>query len=70
MSNVTSPLQSFKQRREQLFAWMHTQGGGIAILPTASLRQRNRDNHFTFRHDSDFFYLSGFKESEAWLVLV
>ena len=70
MSNVTSPLQSFKQRREQLFAWMHTQGGGIAILPTASLRQRNRDNHFTFRHDSDFFYLSGLKESEAWLVLV
>ncbi len=70
MSNVTSPLQSFKQRRTQLFAWMHTQGGGVAILPTASLRQRNRDNHFTFRHDSDFFYLSGFKESEAWLVLV
>ncbi len=70
MSNVTSPIQSFKKRREQLFALMHTQGGGIAILPTASVRQRNRDNHYTFRHDSDFFYLSGFKESEAWLVLI
>ena len=70
MSNVSSPLQHFKHRREQLFAWMHTQGGGIAILPTAGLRQRNRDNHYTFRHDSDFFYLSGFKESEAWLVLI
>lgn len=70
MSAITSPIQHFKTRRERLLAWMHAQGGGIAILSTATLRQRNRDNHFTFRHDSDFFYLSGFKESEAWLVLI
>jgi Xaa-Pro aminopeptidase len=70
MPSVTSPIQSFKTRRERLLAWMHTQGGGIAILPTAALRPRNRDNHYTFRHDSDFFYLSGFKESDAWLVLI
>lgn len=70
MPIVTSPIQSFKNRREQLLAWMHAQGGGIAILPTATLQHRNRDNHYTFRHDSDFFYLSGFKESDAWLVLI
>ena len=70
MSFITSPIQSFKTRRERLLAWMHTQGGGIAILPTAALRPRNRDNQYTFRHDSDFFYLSGFKESGAWLVLI
>lgn len=70
MSSITSPIQRFKTRRERLLAWMHTQGGGIAILPTAALRARNRDNHYTFRHDSDFFYLSGFKESNAWLVLI
>lgn len=66
-----SPLQNDTQaRRDRLFAWMHAQGGGIAIIPTALVRQRNRDNTFTYRHDSDFFYLSGFKESEAWLVLI
>jgi Xaa-Pro aminopeptidase len=70
MSSVTCPIQRFKTRREQLLAWMQTQGGGIAILPTAVLRSRNRDNQYTFRHDSDFFYLSGFKESDAWLVLI
>ena len=70
MPNVTSPIQNFKQRRQQLLAWMHAAGGGIAILPTAVPRYRNRDTHYTFRHDSDFFYLSGLKESEAWLVLI
>ena len=35
-------------------AWMRAQGGGIAILPTAVQRNRNRDNYYTFRHDSDF----------------
>jgi len=70
MPSITSPIQSFKTRRERLLAWMQAQGGGIAILPTGVLRPRNRDNHYTFRHDSDFFYLSGFRESDAWLVLI
>lgn len=70
MPSIASPIQSFKTRRERLLAWMHAQGGGIALLPTAALRSRNRDIHYTFRHDSDFFYLSGFKESDAWLVLI
>lgn len=70
MFAIKSPIQSFKTRRERLLTWMHAHGGGIAILPTGALRPRNRDNHYTFRHDSDFFYLTGFKESEAWLVLV
>lgn len=67
---MTLPIQNIQARRERLFAWMHAQGGGIAIVPTAVLLHRNRDNHFTFRHDSDFFYLSGFAESDAWLVLI
>ena len=45
-------------------------GGGIAILPTGPEIGRNRDNHYAFRHDSDFFYLSGFTEANAWLVLI
>ena len=70
MSPITIPLQSFISRRERLLTWMQAHGGGIAILPTGTQRPRNRDNHYTFRHDSDFFYLSGFKESAAWLVLI
>jgi Xaa-Pro aminopeptidase len=42
---------------------------GIAILPTAPEQQRNRDADFLFRHDSYFYYLSGFTEPKAWLVV-
>ncbi|MBE2264092.1 MAG: aminopeptidase P N-terminal domain-containing protein [Burkholderiaceae bacterium] len=43
--------------------------GGIAIIPTAPERQRNRDSDFLFRFDSYFHYLSGFAEPNAWLVI-
>ena len=43
--------------------------GGIAIIPTAPERQRNRDSEFLFRFDSYFHYLSGFSEPNAWLVI-
>ena len=42
---------------------------GIAIVPTAPERQRNRDSDFLFRHDSYFYDLTGFTEPNAWLVL-
>jgi Xaa-Pro aminopeptidase len=42
---------------------------GIAILPTAPEQQRNRDADFLFRHDSYFYYLCGFTEPQAWLVV-
>ena len=42
---------------------------GIAIIPTAPERSRNRDSEFLFRHDSYFYYLSGFTEPNAWLVI-
>jgi Xaa-Pro aminopeptidase len=42
---------------------------GIAIVPTAPERQRNRDTGFQFRHDSYFYYLTGFAEPNAWLVI-
>jgi len=42
---------------------------GIAIIPTAPERQRNRDSDYLYRHDSYFYYLSGFTEPRAWLVI-
>ena len=47
----------------------HIGPGAVAILPTAPTRLRNRDCDFPYRHDSYFYYLSGFDEPGAWLVL-
>ena len=43
---------------------------GIAVIPTAPEALRNGDAHYDYRHDSHFYYLSGFAEPEAVLVLV
>jgi Xaa-Pro aminopeptidase len=43
--------------------------GGVAVVPTAPERGRNRDSGFPYRHDSYFYYLTGFVEPHAWLVL-
>jgi Xaa-Pro aminopeptidase len=43
---------------------------GIAVIPTAPERIRNRDTHYPYRFDSHFYYLTGFPEPEAVLVLV
>lgn len=42
----------------------------ILILPAAAERIRSNDTHFPYRQDSDFWYLTGFDEPEAVLVLV
>ena len=44
--------------------------GGVAVIPTAPERIRNRDTHYPYRYDSHFYYLSGFPEPEAVLVIV
>lgn len=43
--------------------------GAIAVIPTAPVQQRNRDSDFPYRADSYFYYLTGFTEPDAWLVL-
>lgn len=43
---------------------------GIAVIPTAPEAVRNGDAHYDYRHDSHFYYLSGFTEPEAVLVLL
>jgi len=60
-------LNEFKTRRHQLIKAM---GDGIAIIPTSPELIRNRDSHYPYRFDSYFYYLTGFKEPEALLVLV
>ena len=60
-------IAPFRARREAL---LQTLGSGIAIVPTAPERIRNRDSDYPYRYDSYFYYLSGFAEPEAVLVLI
>ena len=65
--NKTS-AKEYAARRRQLMRMMGA--GGIAILPAAPVRPRNRDVDYPYRADSDFYYLSGFTEPESVLVLM
>ena len=58
----------FARRRKNLMAQMEP--NSIAIIPSAREQVRSRDTEYPFRQDSDFFYLSGFAEPEAVLVLL
>jgi Xaa-Pro aminopeptidase len=60
-------MKVFQRRRERLMQYMN---GGVAILPTAPVRVRNRDVHYAYRPDSDFYYLTHFPEPEAVAVIV
>ncbi len=43
---------------------------GIAIVPTAPIRMRNRDSDYLYRFDSYFYYLTSFPEPDAVLVVL
>jgi Xaa-Pro aminopeptidase len=57
----------YAQRRARLAAQLGKDG--IAVIPTAPERPRNRDSDYIYRHDSYFYYLTGFGEPNAWLVI-
>ena len=58
----------YKRRRGQLMRMMGPDS--IAILPSAPVVRRNRDAHYRYRPDSDFYYLTGFPEPNAVLALI
>jgi Xaa-Pro aminopeptidase len=61
------PKDLYAARRARVAAGLGPHA--IAIVPTAPERMRNRDNDFPYRHDSYFYYLTGFTEPNAWLLL-
>jgi len=63
-------MKPYSDRRTLVLNHMQLQGGGVAILSTNQEMTRNSDCFFPFRHDSYFYYLTGFTEPEAVLVLV
>ncbi len=62
------PAAVFARRRRALMDQMGP--GSIALLPAAPSAPRNRDVHYPYRQNSDFYYLTGFPEPEAVAVLV
>ena len=63
--------QFYRTRREAVLTAMREHaGGGLALVPTAPEVPRNRDSLYPYRHDSYFYYLSGFPEPEAVVALV
>jgi Xaa-Pro aminopeptidase len=58
----------FARRRKNVMTLMGP--NSIAIIPSAREQVRSRDTGYPFRQDSDFYYLSGFAEPDAVLVLL
>ncbi|HJN52167.1 MAG: aminopeptidase P N-terminal domain-containing protein [Pseudomonadales bacterium] len=58
----------FARRRVELMQLMEP--NSIAILPASQSKNRNGDVEYSFRQDSDFYYLSGFGETDSVFVLV
>jgi Xaa-Pro aminopeptidase len=58
--------REFQQRRQQV---MEKIGHGTAIFRSAPMAVMHNDVEYTYRQDSDFFYLTGFNEPEAVAVL-
>jgi len=60
--------QEYARRRQELMGIMGP--NSIAILPAAPEHIRNRDVEYPYRPSSDFWYLTGFEEPEAVMVLM
>ncbi|SMC29790.1 aminopeptidase P Metallo peptidase. MEROPS family M24B [Andreprevotia lacus DSM 23236] len=59
-------MQPYSSRRARLAAQLSP---GLLILPTSPELARNADTGFPYRFDSSFYYLTGFAEPEAVLVI-
>lgn len=60
--------QEYQTRRKNLTQRLPE--GSIAIIPAAHECLRNGDAHYRFRQESNFYYLTGFNEPEALLILI
>jgi Xaa-Pro aminopeptidase len=59
-------MSAFADRRATVLERL---GDGVMIVPAATHALRNNDTEYQYRQSSDFYYLTGFTEPEAVLVL-
>ncbi|MBT0585563.1 Xaa-Pro aminopeptidase [Alteromonas oceanisediminis] len=60
-------IEFHQQRRDRLIEQLLP--NSVCVVPGNRLQSRSRDTEFTFRQNSDFYYLTGFAEPDAWLIL-
>ncbi|MBL4684930.1 MAG: aminopeptidase P N-terminal domain-containing protein [Nannocystaceae bacterium] len=61
------PAEVHVQRRQQLLDALPE--GGALLLPTANEVVRSNTTNFPFRPNSDFYYVTGYPEPQAWALL-
>ncbi|WP_354624685.1 Xaa-Pro aminopeptidase [Psychromonas sp. MME2] len=61
-------MSEFQERRARYLAQMSD--NSMAIFPAAAEQLRNNDCEYPFRQNSDFYYLTGFNEPDAYLLLI
>jgi Xaa-Pro aminopeptidase len=61
------PVKIYQQRRAKFAQQIKN---GIAVIPTAPELMRNADSNYPYRFDSHFYYLTGFTEAEAVVVIL
>ncbi|MCX6061523.1 MAG: aminopeptidase P N-terminal domain-containing protein [Campylobacterales bacterium] len=57
----------YQARRQKLLDSIEE---GVAILSSSPLKIRSNDTEYPYRQNSDFYYLTGFEEANALLVLI
>lgn len=57
----------YERRRQKLLESLEE---GVVILTSASPKTRSNDTQYSYRQNSDFYYMCGFGEDNALLVLV
>lgn len=62
------PMEEFAERRQRLGEQLLD--NSVAVLFSAQEQTRNNDCTYPFRQDSNFWYLTGFNEPEAALLLI
>ena len=65
--DAQNSTELYRARREALLKKIGRKN--VAIFKAAPLARRNGDVDYEYRQDSDFYYLTGFEEPEAILIL-
>lgn len=59
--------KEYQSRRKRLASLVPKKS--VILIPAAKEKSRNGDSHYRFRQDSDFYYLTGFEEPDALLII-
>jgi len=67
---LAEPQDLLSRTAERRLRLMEALQSGAILVPAARLRLRSADSEYTFRQDSDFYYLTGFEEPDAVCLLL